>query len=84
MIFSNKIHKLPSGKNISLFAKDSNKFDLFIFNNNTEKKDIIISSVLQCLSTGKQYNFNSVIKLNDNYLCVCYDDNMSVVLNDEG
>ena len=83
MIFNNKIHKITSGKNISLYANSSNEFDFYIFNNNTEKRKLIISSFLQCLQTDKNYNYNAVHKLNDNYLCVCYDNNMSVTLNDE-
>lgn len=83
MIFSNKMHKIASGTNISLFATSKNEFDYYIFNKNTQKKKIILSSILQCLNSNLNYNYNAVIKINSNHLCVCFDDNMSIIKNDE-
>ena len=83
MIFSNKIHKIASGTNVSLYATNNNEFEYFVFNKNTEKKKIIISSILQCLNSGSNYNYNSVIKLNAQFLCVGFDDNMSIIKNNE-
>lgn len=80
MIFSNKFQKISSGKNISLYALDKNTFDLFVFLNSTNQKQLIFSNTLKCNPTNKTYNYNSVIRINDTFSCVCFDDNMSVVV----
>ncbi len=82
MIFSKKINKISSGKNLSLYAKSSIQFDLFVFLNLTTKKELTYSNILKCSNTNNSYNYNSVIKLNDKYLCVSFDDNMSVISSD--
>lgn len=83
MIFSNKINKIPSGSNLSLYATSSTDFDMFIFTNLSQKKNLSITQILRCINTNKTYNYNKVIKLNSNHLCVCFDNNMSIINNDE-
>ena len=83
MIFSTKINKLPSGKNISLHSNKNDELEFYLFTNKVSKKIITFGSYLKCSSTNYKYSYNSVIKLNDNHLCVCFDDNMSVIKNEE-
>ena len=81
MIFSNKIHKIPSGKNISLYALSGNRFEYFVFSNCTQKKTLEYSSLLRSI-TNNEYSYNAIIKLNDNFLCACLDNNMSIIKNE--
>ena len=81
MIFSNKINKIPSGKNISLYAIGGNRFEFYLFSKCVQKKILEYSSLLRCTSDSN-YSYNSVIKLNDNFLCVCLDNNMSIIKNE--
>ena len=83
MIFSTNINKLPSGKNISLFSNKDNELEIYLFKNKISKKIISFGEYLKCSSTNYKYSYNSVIKLNNNHLCVCFDDNMSVIKNEE-
>lgn len=83
MIFSNKLNKIPSGRNISLFAKSANDYEMFIFTNLCQKKNLSINQILRCINTNDTFNYNKIIKLNSNHLCVCFDDNMSIINNDE-
>ena len=40
MIFSSKLNKISSGKNISLYAIDQNNFDMYIFNKKFLKENL--------------------------------------------
>lgn len=82
MIFSNKLNKISSGKNITIYATSSNSFDLFIFNNNVKKKNLIFSDILKCISTDESFSYNYVCKLENKFMCVCLDDNMSIIKNE--
>lgn len=83
MIFSTQIKKISSGKNPSLYVENEDTLDLYLFNNGTHKKQLIYSDILKCLATNVKYSYNSVIKLNEDFLCACFDDNMSVIKNEE-
>lgn len=83
MIFSTKYKKIPSGTNLSLFPTSANEFDLYLFKNELQKKKLVYSNILKCQNDNQKYNYNSVIKLSDNYLCVALENNMSVVKNNE-
>ena len=82
MIFSNKIYKISSGSNVSLFANENNNLDLYLFNKNIKKYNLIYSNILKCLKTDTELSYNAVIPLNDNYICVCFDNNMTVLTNE--
>lgn len=82
MIFSSKLNKISSGKNISLYAIDQNNFDMYIFNKNTQKKNLTYSNILKCTSTDEYFNYNYLCKLENNFICVCLNDNMSIIKND--
>ena len=83
MIFSNKISKISSGKNLSMYATNSGEMELYLFNKKVQKKIITFSNIVKCSSTNNNYSYNHITKLNDNFLCACFDDNMSVIKNDE-
>lgn len=79
MIFQNKLNKLSSGTNTTLFANSASSFDLYIFNKNVKKKKLEFSSILKCVNTNSSFSYNYFCKLNDNFYCVGYDDNMSII-----
>ena len=82
MIFSSKLNKISSGKNISLHATSQNSFDLFLFNKNIKRKNLVFSTILKCTSTDEDFSYNYLCKLENNFMCVCLDDNMSIVKYD--
>lgn len=79
MIFSNKLTKISSGKNLTLFANSAYNLDLYIFNKNIKKKKLDFSSIIKCTNTDENFSYNFYCKLNDNYFCVGHDDNMSII-----
>ena len=82
MIFSNKLNKISSGKNISLFAISKNEFELYVFNKNVKKKKLIFTTPLKCVSTDESFSYNYLCKLENNFMCVCLDDNISILKNE--
>ena len=83
MIFSNKIYKISSGKNISLYAKNENEILMFIFKKLGEFKSIKFSSMLKFTNLADNYGYNKVIKLNDLHNLICLNKNISIVKNIE-
>lgn len=81
MIFSNRIYKISSGKNISLFANSSDKLTMYIFKNLIEEKQIDLSSTITCKNILAQHGYNKVIKLNNLHYLICFDKNTSIVEN---
>ena len=78
MIFSRNLNKISSGNNISLFAISNDEFEFYVFNKNIKKKKIIYTSPLKCLSTDESFSYNYLCKLENNFICICHDDNMSI------
>lgn len=83
MIFSEKVFKIPSGKNISLYAEDENNITMFIFTDLTEEKTLELSPTIKCRSLGRRYGYHMVIKLNDKHKVICFDKNISVTQSQE-
>lgn len=83
MIFAKRNYKILSGTNISLYAENNNEMSFYIFNNSTTKNTIHISNTLNVTTNNTQYPYNQVSKINENFLCVCFDDNMSVIRETE-
>jgi len=83
MIFSNKIYKISSGKNISLFAEDENNIKMYLYKDFVFKKNISLNNSIRCEDLGKKLSYNKVIKINDNHSCICFDKNISVINNEE-
>lgn len=69
MIFSSKIYKIVDGKNISLFADENDKLNLFIFNKSMKYYQISIISDRNCVFI-KNYNYEKIIQLNSNSFCL--------------
>lgn len=82
MIFSNKIYKISSGNNLSLFAEDSNNLSLYIFNKQVNKKNISFDDGLKCTDLNEKQNYNMLIKLNNEHSVICFDKNISVINNE--
>ena len=81
MIFSNRIYKIASGKNISLYAENEDEMIMFVFKELTEKKLIDFKPVLKCSNHSKKFGYNKIIKLNSLHNLVCLNKNMSIVKN---
>ena len=79
MIFSNKIYKIASGKNISLYAEKEDEILMFVFKELGERKLINFYPSLKCSNFADKYGYNKVIKLNDLHNLICLNKNMSVV-----
>ena len=79
MIFSNKIYKIASGKNISLYAENEDEVIMFVFKELCEKKIITFNPILKCGNNSEKYGYNKIIKLNSLHNLVCLNKNMSIV-----
>ena len=82
MIFSNKIYRLDSGKNISMYAISENELNLYLYKKSMNLYDISINNKLNCTFFNKS-NHHKVIKLNNKHSCVCYGNEMMVIENEE-
>lgn len=69
MIFSNKIHKILDGENVSLFSKSQNELFIYIYNNSLRKYQISENSNKNCAFIDK-YNYKKIIHLEDNKLAI--------------
>jgi len=78
MKFNNKIYKISSGTNVNLYATDASHMDLYVCNKFVTKKQLSLEPVIRCLSTNTSFNAGYVKKINDNYICICFDDIISV------
>lgn len=69
MIFSDKIYKITSGENVSLYAEENDKMNLYILNKSL--KNYQISTILNrnCVFC-KDYSYSKIIQLNTNTICV--------------
>ncbi|MBQ8451560.1 MAG: hypothetical protein IJ538_02155 [Clostridia bacterium] len=76
MIFKNTLYKIVSGTNIALKPISTTKSHLFIFNS-ALKIYTIDKTNMRC-TYDKSLNYNAVLPINDNYLAMCYDDNVMV------
>lgn len=82
MIFKNKIIKLPDGENISLFAKDEKKMNLFFYNNGLKKKLLTLENIVRCESAQVDYACDCVVQVSTKRLCLCYNGNITIVATD--
>ena len=70
MIFSNKIYKIIDGKNPTLFQKDKDTLNLYIFNKTLRKYQILTNNKGNCVFSN-EYNYNKIIQLTDKIYCPC-------------
>lgn len=82
MIFSDKIFKITSGGNVSLFATENNKMNLYIFDKSL--KNYQISTILDrnCVFS-KNYNYSKIIQLNSNTICVASNGYITLLNNND-
>lgn len=82
MIFSDKIFKITSGENASLFATENNKMNLYIFDKSL--KNYQISTILDrnCVFY-KNYNYSKIIQLNSNTICVASNGYITLLNNND-
>ena len=79
MIFTNKIYKIASGKNLTLFADDKSTISVYVFNKVVTEHVLTLSDVVRCFNTLRYYSYNYVNKLNDKFLCIGFGNNLSVI-----
>lgn len=69
MIFSDKIFKIVSGKNLSVYANNSNELNLYIYDKMLKLYKISINSNMKCVFY-KSFNYEKIIQLDSNF-CIC-------------
>lgn len=69
MIFSDKIFKIIDGENVSLYAKEDDELNLYIFDKSLKFYRISTNLNRNCVFS-KNLNYNKIIQLNKNNLCV--------------
>ena len=81
MIFSKRINKLSSGKNISFYPKSLDLVEMFVFNKDVSKKLLYFGDLglIKCLNSNQKYPYHKLIKLKGNFSAVCLDKNISIV-----
>lgn len=78
MKFKNKIYKISSGTNVNLHATSLDSMELYLFNKFVSKKQIKLGNILRCLNTDITYNSTFAKRINNNFICLGYDDIISV------
>lgn len=80
MIFSNKVYKLASGKNVSLYAENDKTMSMFFYNDKPCKRKILFSEIVRCVKTKEPQPEGTYIKkINDSHLFVCKDEIVAVI-----
>lgn len=69
MIFSNKIYKIASGKNSSLYATDKHNLILYTADKSLKKYRISLNSNMNCVFLD-EYNYNKIIQLSPTIICI--------------
>ena len=80
MIFSSKIYKINSGKNVTLFQNEDNKLRLYLFDKSLKLYDILLNKSKNCVFIN-QFNYKKIIQLNTETICPC--NNGYISLNNE-
>ena len=83
MIFSKKIYKLVSGKNLTLYSEGSNTFSVFIFNKGVNKYLVNLYPEYKSTLETENLAYNQITKLNESHSLVCYDKNLSIIENEK-
>lgn len=81
MIFSNKIYKLEDGLNHSMLINDDKLFISFYYKS-TNLYAFSLNNLLNCVFS-KCYNYHKLIKINNNQTCLCFNNDMRIVNNNE-
>ena len=78
MIFSNKIFKITSGKNATLFQKDENTLNLYLFDKTLKKYNILLNNKKNCVFV-KEFEYQKIIQLNNETLCICNNNYITTI-----
>lgn len=78
MIFSDKIFKIISGDNVSLYATSNEDVYLYLYNKSTKKYKILINSNRNCVFYDN-YNAQKVIELGNNILAIGSNDYITIM-----
>lgn len=78
MIFSDKIFKIISGDNVSLYATSSEDIYLYLYNKLTKKYKILINSNRNCVFCDN-YNAQKVIELGNDILAIGSNDFITIM-----
>jgi hypothetical protein len=78
MIFSDKIYKIIDGQNATLFARNENVLNLYIFNKTLKKYEISLKDNKNCVFIN-EHNYEKIIQLNNNHYCICSNDYLTVI-----
>lgn len=82
MIFKDRIIKLPSGQNLNFFATNENSGWLYFYKNGIKKKQLIFGNIFRCISLSYESNCEYVKQISDDFVCMCFDGNISIVKNE--
>ena len=83
MIFSKKIYKLVSGKNLTLYSEGENNFSVFVFNKTVKKYNVSLYPKYTSTPEPENLTYNQITKLNETHSLVCYDKNLSIIENEK-
>ena len=84
MIFNSNLSRIPSGKYPSLFAKTSSEMELFTFNETTSKFLLTTGTFVKCKTLQTNLPYTHMSKIAGGVkLFVCYNNNLSVIDNEE-
>lgn len=78
MIFSNKILKVNDGINSTLFIKNNNSLNLFLFDKTLKKYEIQTVNNRKCVFI-KEYEYEKIIQLNNNSICPCSNGFITII-----
>jgi hypothetical protein len=81
MIFSNKIYKIESGNNPSLYINNEYVYMSF-YNKSLVLYTYSKNNLLNCVFY-KKYNYQKLIKINDKQSCICYNNEMRIINNED-
>ena len=82
MIFSNKIFKIDNGINITLYANNADELLIFLYNKSLNLYQFNTKSKEYCAFL-KKYNYKKMIKLNQEYICICHGEDIQIIKNEE-
>ena len=78
MIFSNKIYKINSGTNPTLFANDKSTLSLYLLNKTLKHYLISLNNNKKSIFQN-EYNYKQLIQLDNEYYCPCYNNYITLI-----
>lgn len=78
MIFSDNIFKINSGSNATLYGINENVLNLYLFDKTLKLYKVLLNNDKNCVFL-KEFNFDKIIQLNDNTICPCNKDFITII-----